>query len=447
MNNNKSVATIDAPEFIDVTQISPMISKCQIKVFYLGKNRNGSFIDKETAVKMADTLRGNPIVAAFRAEKDDFGDHGEVIHIENGEISFSCKTVPYGFVPTDAEVWFQKFVDTDEFGQEIEREYLMTTGYLWTGQYEELNSVISGGKGQSMELDGETLKGHWAYDDKTGYEFFIINDATISKLCILGDDVEPCFEGASVVAAPETDFSHTDNFRYSVKKMLFQLKEALQQEDKGGLNYMENEQVLEVLDEEVEIVNEVVEETEEQIAEADVEVEEEFAAKDDEDKEDDEEDEEDEDKPETKHELEEEPAPAVEEEQVEEEPEHDFQAEIESYKAVIEELQAEVAALREFRLAAENEKKDALIAKYFMLSDADKADVVANKTSYSYEEIEAKLAVAYVNKNASAIFSLEEEEDVVEPIDENPALAFSLDEINNEIYESSILKALRNTKR
>ena len=136
MNNNKSVATFDAPEFIEVTQISPMISKCQIKVFYLGKNRNGSFIDKETAIKMAETLRGNPIVAAYRADKDDFGDHGEVIHIEDGEVSFSCKTVPYGFIPTDAEVWFQKFVDTDEFGEETEREYLVTTGYLWTGQYE-----------------------------------------------------------------------------------------------------------------------------------------------------------------------------------------------------------------------------------------------------------------------------------------------------------------------
>ena len=104
MNDNKSVATIDAPEFIEVTNISPMISKCQIKVFYLGKNRNGSYIDKETAIKMADTLRGNPIVAAYRSEKEDFGDHGEVIHIEDGEISFSCKTVPYGFVATDAEV-------------------------------------------------------------------------------------------------------------------------------------------------------------------------------------------------------------------------------------------------------------------------------------------------------------------------------------------------------
>ena len=222
---------------------------------------------------------------------------------------------------------------------------------------------------------------------------------------------------------------------------------------------MENEQVLDVLEEEPVMVEETVEDVVlEDVESESVEVvEEEFAAVEDEEEEQEEEQDdeefkcapavekdEEEDKPETKHELEEEPA-AVEEEQVVEEPEHDFQAEIESYKAVIEELQAEVAALREFRLAAENAKKDALIAKYFMLSDEQKADVVANKVSYSYEEIEAKLALVYVNANAESIFSIEEDE--VEPIDENPALAFSLDEINNEMYESSILKALRNTKR
>ena len=374
MNDNKSVATIDAPEFIEVTNISPMISKCQIKVFYLGKNRNGSYIDKETAIKMADTLRGNPIVAAYRSDKEDFGDHGEVIHIEDGEISFSCKTVPYGFVATDAEVWFQKFTDTDDFGNEVVREYLMTTGYLWTGQYEELNSVIAEGKGQSMELDGDTLSGHWAFDDKTGYEFFIINDATITKLCILGDDVEPCFEGASVTSMPENNFSHNEAvvFKHSIQKMLFQLKDALEQENEGGLNYMDNEQDVEVLEETPETI---VEET------------------------------------------------VVEEEIVEE----------------------EVAALREFRLQAENEKKDSLIAKYFMLTDEQKADVVANKSTYSYEDIEAKLALIYVNANAASIFSLEDEEEEEEVLDSNPAMMFSLD-TSDDFTTSDLLRALRNTK-
>jgi len=41
-----------------------------------------------------------------------------------------------------------------------------------------------------MELDDGSLEGHWAKDDNLGCEFFIINDAVFSKLCILGDNVE-----------------------------------------------------------------------------------------------------------------------------------------------------------------------------------------------------------------------------------------------------------------
>ena len=55
MLRNRSVATIDSPEFINLAPdaINPGISKCEIKVMYLGKNRNGSFIDKNTAIQMA----------------------------------------------------------------------------------------------------------------------------------------------------------------------------------------------------------------------------------------------------------------------------------------------------------------------------------------------------------------------------------------------------------
>jgi hypothetical protein len=47
---------------------------------------------------------------------------------------------------------------------------------------------MNGGKPQSMELQEETLNGHWSTDVKKNIEFFIINDAIFTKLCILGDD-------------------------------------------------------------------------------------------------------------------------------------------------------------------------------------------------------------------------------------------------------------------
>lgn len=131
MLKNQSVATIAAPQFINIQPYNPLISQCEIKVLYVGENRNGSYISEDVAMKMANSLPGTPIVAAFIPEKEDYGDHGHFITIEeSGEITFSCKTRPYGFVAPDAKVWFKDFVDTDEFGVETERRYLMTTGYL-----------------------------------------------------------------------------------------------------------------------------------------------------------------------------------------------------------------------------------------------------------------------------------------------------------------------------
>ena len=39
-----SVATIDSPEFVNITKISPLISKCEVKVLYEGL-RNWDYSD------------------------------------------------------------------------------------------------------------------------------------------------------------------------------------------------------------------------------------------------------------------------------------------------------------------------------------------------------------------------------------------------------------------
>jgi len=46
--------------------INPFMSACEIKVFYLGENRNGTFISKDAAKEMSKSLRGAPIVGYFR---------------------------------------------------------------------------------------------------------------------------------------------------------------------------------------------------------------------------------------------------------------------------------------------------------------------------------------------------------------------------------------------
>ena len=69
---------LDTPvEFINITPLNPLISKCQIKVCYVGDepNRNRSVITKEVAKQMANSLPGCPIVGFYNEEKGDFEEH------------------------------------------------------------------------------------------------------------------------------------------------------------------------------------------------------------------------------------------------------------------------------------------------------------------------------------------------------------------------------------
>ena len=210
-------------EFINITPVNPLISKCQIKVCYVGDtpNRNGSIITKEVARQMANSLPGSPIVGYYNDATGDFEEHNRVIDISNGQFKIKDTTKPYGFVDLGARAWFQKFNDDG-----VEHEYLMTEGYIWTGQYPECQRIIDQGNNQSMELDEKTLNATWTKDDNGKPKFFIINEAIISKLCILGEECEPCFEGSQI-----TKFSLTfdEDFKQKLFSMMNDLKELIKE--------------------------------------------------------------------------------------------------------------------------------------------------------------------------------------------------------------------------
>ena len=220
---HSSVLKLDSPiEFIESTKISPFISKVQIKVCYVGEdpNRNRSIITKEVAKQMAPSLRGCPIVGFYNENSEDFEEHNRQINISNGEWRITDTTVPYGFVPTDAKLWFATYIDDEE----NEHEYLCTEGYMWDHVYPEAERVKIQGNNQSMELDEETLDATWSKDKNGNPEFFIINEALISKLCILGENSEPCFEGSQI-----TSFSLVidESFQNKMFAMMNELKELI----------------------------------------------------------------------------------------------------------------------------------------------------------------------------------------------------------------------------
>lgn len=409
--NQREVEKIGSPEFINLQKvdISPLMSSCQIKVMYIGKNDNNTFISKETALEMAKTLRGAPIVGYFKEDVEDFGDHGQEMVIDDEGIKFNIRTKPYGFVAPDTEVWFQKFRELDRRGLVVEREYLMTNGFLWNGQFEEANLALDG-RPQSMELDPETIKGEWTKDYNSDVEFFIINDATFSKLCILGDDVEPCFEGASVKRATTNFTKDNGEFTKTLFTMMQELREYTKSNIQKGGEGMENEKIEVIKESDIPVVEKVNEvETEKPVEE---------------------------NKPDTsitneveagvvpERLLEGQPAQEENKENIEvpvdtekptevvepvETKEKDITQEYEALQneySLLEEkfnsVNEELTSLREYKRTIDNKAKDEMIYNTFgILSDEEKANVIENKENFTLEQIEEKLSVIAVRKQVN----------------------------------------------
>ena len=437
---NRSIPKGSHLEFVNIQPLNPLISKCEIKVLYTGKNRNRSFISKEVATKMANSLPGTPIVGQYFYQTGDFGDHGEEeLVIDDKGLRFIKSTVPYGFVATDAKVWWQNFVDKDG----VEREYLLTEGYLWTGRYPDCKRIIEKGNHQSMELDRDSLvgewskiSGEWSKFENDEHEYFIISDAVFSALCILGEDVEPCFEGANITKKGGIMYSlDRDEFKEKMLDFMADLKDALNNLGYEGGKQVENlnnptietpvvetpevETVVEPIVEEETVVEEVVETPEAvegaevaEVEESSEEVEEEFAKKK-EEGEANEEDSNSEDKKESNSEEEDDKEKKKNyslEEVVEYQELLTKYAELEGqFNAITEELNSikpEYNKLKEKAIEAEEKAKEDMINSFYMLSEEDKAEVRANKANFSLEDIEAKLSVICVRKKVN--FDLED---------------------------------------
>lgn len=338
-------------EFINITGINPLVSKCQIKVCYVGEqpNRNGSVITKDVAIQMANSLPGSPIVGFYNEHKEDFEGHERELVVEDNIWYFKDTTRPYGFVDVNAPTWFQKFTDDG-----VDHEYLMTEGYLWTGQYPEARRIIEKGNNQSMELDDTLTTGYWSENTNANFDFFIINEAVISKLCILGEDIEPCFEGANIT---NLKFSFGDDFTHQMSEMMNQMKEIIK-----GDGTMTTDDIV--------ITPDPVEGQEPNVpgdAGADLPAEGDTSLT---------------------YNLEEIP------EYVELSQKYsDLETEYNTLKASFESLEAENNTLNEFKLQAERKDKEEMIARFNMLTDEQKSEVVEHIDSYSVQEIEEKLSV------------------------------------------------------
>ena len=241
-----------------------------------------------------------------------------------------------------------------------------------------------------MELNDEYEKGFWTKDSNSGKNIFIINDGLIEKLCILGSDVEPCFEGAQIKSFSLTS-TEFEEFKATMFSMINELKETLQG---GSKETMDNEKDAIIPGAENESTSEFEKKKnpeEEEKESADT-------------KEQNNEEEKDEDKKDKKkYNLEEIP------EYVNLQSDYnDLQTKYSTLEKQNQTMVEELNQLRSFKLAAERKDKEAMVASFYMLSDDDKKDVVDNLDKYSLDEIEGKLAIICVRNKVN--FNLEDED-------------------------------------
>lgn len=184
--------TIDADDSV--------FAPAKIMIGYCGDNRNYSSISEE--VFMNASLDNIPVVGKFYSDKKDFGGHDMKIVEDKDNYDIYPATVPFGVVPKGAKTWF-----TEEVVDGENKKCFWTECLLWKRQYGYEYIAQAKTINHSMEIEAN----EYTFRDD-GYT--VVEDMKFTALCLLGKDIEPCFENSRL----ET-FS-LENFDENYKEML-----------------------------------------------------------------------------------------------------------------------------------------------------------------------------------------------------------------------------------
>lgn len=207
---NKNIFEFPVVIYGNLEKFNDVLSKARCRIFYKYGNRNGTYITDEFAEKLISSLHYVPVKGIYDEDEKDFTDHGKKRN--EGRI--------YGIVPETNNFAWEKHLDEDG----VEREYACTDVLIFTSLYKEAGEII--GKAQSMELFEPTLKYH--FEVIKGIKWAVFDDGCFLGLQALGDNVEPCFEGAAFY-----------NLQSSIEQIMSKIKEyTLNYQLKGGKTEM-----------------------------------------------------------------------------------------------------------------------------------------------------------------------------------------------------------------
>lgn len=198
---------------LDIAEVNSSFDIGKLRVAYTGKNRNNTFISKESFERAIPTMFNCPVVANYIREEEQIGSHdGEFVKDKDGNVKYVNITQPVGLVPESAQWNWENINDNG-----VIHQYLCTEVVLWKRQeaYEAIKA--NGITKQSMEIqvdNGEML------DD-----YYNIKDFTFTAFCLLGT-AEPCFESAALFT-----FTDREEFKAQYTEMLKEFKLAFASAD------------------------------------------------------------------------------------------------------------------------------------------------------------------------------------------------------------------------
>ena len=218
--------------------VNPSFHMGSARIFAIDSVANNVKFSQESTMNALPTLKNIPIVALYKDDEQNFGDH-EIIRDVDG---IRYGTYPIGMIPESAEQWIEE-VQTEEGT----KQYLCSDILLWKRQKKEFQLIKSQGTfSVSMEVG------------MVDYEFNAnkvcnVNEFYFTAIAVLGNGVKPAFKEACI------NFHKIGVFQ----DMMLDLKEYMQQFEGGnsmGANQIADEPITDFEEEGQEAQQEQVDE-------------------------------------------------------------------------------------------------------------------------------------------------------------------------------------------
>lgn len=160
-----------------------------IDIAYTGLNRNNFIISEETFENSLKTIHGIPVVVNYNIENNSIGEHDEllILNKENKIENIINLTQGIGFVPPNPKLEWVEFKEDDG---EI-KKYLRTEVFIW-------KRMMGYDYIKAKEFTNQSMEIHIVTGKKDKNKSFEITEFEWEALCLLEDDIEPCYENAKL---------------------------------------------------------------------------------------------------------------------------------------------------------------------------------------------------------------------------------------------------------